>query len=263
MDKVSLFHLGPPKTATTWVYHCLREHPQICTSKIDSIHYFDMHYVRGADWYDAQFEGTCGDNVVRFDPTYSYICSPRAIQRIAEYNPEARLIVCLRDPVERAFSHYWHVKKQGGTTMPFADVLRHYNNYATWLEHGFIGIGLKTILDHFPRNQLYVMMYDDLKNNPASVWQKTTQFFGIDSAFTPVALNKKVNSAGMKKTFINKALSKMMGVGNLPGFLSGLDEYKRGIPVDVATDIRDVCLPEIECIETLLDIDLGEWKNTQ
>ena len=80
---VSFFHVGPPKTGTTWVFECLQEHPQICCPPEDKIHYFSMLYHRGADWYHGHFEG-CAPSRFLLDPSPSYFSSEMAAGRRTE-----------------------------------------------------------------------------------------------------------------------------------------------------------------------------------
>lgn len=274
---VSLFHLGPPKTATTWLYKCLREHPQIVTTPLDRVHYFDLHHVRGDDWYHAQFQPGQGasEEATWFDPTYSYICSPRAAERIAAYNPDARLMVCLRDPVDRAFSHYWHLKKntQCPKEVDFGDALTHYNTFATWVEHGFVGIGLRWFLEHFPREQLHVMLFEDLNRDPDGEFAKICRFAGIDETFVPPSLHRKVNVAGARATFLgrlsNRASRRLFGKERLDRtrdssalvrWLSGKSEYLRGIDPAIEAELRAICEPEIVEMERLTGLDLSHWR---
>ncbi len=273
LEPVALFHAGPPKTATTWVYHLLKEHPQIVTSAKDTIHYFDMHFTRGEDWYNAQFSTRNANEkgTIRFDPTYSYICSPRAPARIAAYNPHARVMVCLRDPIERAFSHYWHIKKQSGDpALRFEDVLKHYNTYATWLEHGFVGIGLKALYDALPRENILILRFDTLESDPEGTYKTIADFAGLSADFRPSALHKKVNIAGAKTGFFQKnthrlakhllgetRLNEMAKSSALIRLLSGKSEYIQGIDPEFRKTLEAVCAPEIQEIKRLTGVDLS------
>lgn len=276
LPPVSLFHLGPPKTATTWLYQCLKEHPQISTSARDTIHYFDIHYALGESWYDRQFttRDPAQKEVIRFDPTYSYICCPKAVERIARYNPAARLMYCLRNPVERAFSHYWHIKKQSGdAVIKFEDILTHYNNYATWMEHGLLAPGMKALYDHFPRSQIYAMLYEELSDNPEKIWAETVKLAGVDSAFRPSVLTKKVNVAGSGRgpfqRFSNKALRLVMDEDRITAMsktsplirtLSGKGEYIQGIDPALERRLMEIVEPDIQDMERLSGMDLSHWR---
>lgn len=275
---VELFHLGPPKTATTWLYHCLREHPQIITSKRDTIHYFDIHFAKGYNWYDSQFEKDrfCknASDAIRFDPTYSYICCPKSISRIANYNPNAKMVYCLRDPVERAFSHYWHIKKQiGSRAMRFSDIISHYNNYATWMEHGLLAPAMRVLYDHFPKKNILAISYEEQGANPDKIWQLTTALAGIDQNFIPPSLHKKVNVAGAKTSLptriSNKILRSIMSeekivkLSNTSPFirtLSGKSEYIAGIDKELEAELLSIIEPDIKAMEDISSLDLSHWR---
>ena len=122
MRSVDVFHIGPQKAATTWVYRCLEEHLSIACPPTGSIHYYDIFYARGQDWYAQFFEEARPDQLL-IDPTYTYIRSPWAPRRIVKDSPNAKIIFCLRNPIERAFSHYWHEKKKGKIAFDFEEGL--------------------------------------------------------------------------------------------------------------------------------------------
>jgi len=274
--KISLFHAGPPKTATTWLYTCLKDHPQIVTSSRDAIHYFDMLYPKGENWYHNQFTTRTDKtkNRVMFDPTYSYICSPRAPERIYNYNPDAKIMVCLRNPVDRAFSHYWHQKKYFARDFfDFNEILIHYNHFATWMEHGFVAQGLERFLQYFRREQLYIMDFDQLKKDPAGEYKKILSFSELDISHTPPDLQKKVNIAGAKKDLLsltmNRISKRIIGEDILSNsshpslqILSGKSEYSRGINSDLRRQLQEICEPEIVALERILAIDLSHWRHT-
>lgn len=69
MTKVNFFHIGPQKSGTTWKYRAIKDHPQVETSPKDSVHYFNMHYHKGVDWYHDHFANR--DKLVIFDSTPS------------------------------------------------------------------------------------------------------------------------------------------------------------------------------------------------
>lgn len=275
---VELFHLGPPKTATTWVYRALCENPQIVTSAEDRIHYFDLHYSKGEDWYDLQFTHNAkgeDENKIRFDPTYSYICSPYALERIAGYNPDAKLIFGLRNPIDRAFSHYWHIKKQGiGANFSFGDILVHYNSYATWMEHGFLSKPVKYMLENFPRENIKPLMMEEMEGHGEDTYRDICAFAGIEAGTTPGVVNRKINVAGPKKTkasYMKNRFGKLLFgretmEGNTSGnrvqnLFSGKQEYRSGIDPELREELRAYVIEDIEALEKLLDIDLSAWKS--
>jgi len=165
MRPVDIFHIGPQKTATTWIYRCMLEHPELAGPPKDTIHYFDMFYGKGRDWYAGHFDDA-PPSCKLFDPTPSYVRSPWAARRIAQENPSAKIVLCLRNPLERAFSHYWHEKKKAHTNLDFASALSNYDCYASWLEPGFLAEHIEQYLRYFPREQLLCQSFDRLESDP-------------------------------------------------------------------------------------------------
>ena len=255
MTKVSLFHIGPQKSGTTWVYKALQEHPEIECPPKDTIHYFDMYYYRGEEWYHGFFD----TNLTRFDPTPSYIRSPWAAERIHRYNPEAKIILCLRDPIERAFSHCWHEKKKGKYNFEFSEVFSNYDLYSSWLEPGFYGRQLEKFLNYFPREQTLCLTFDELQADPGKYLSRIYAFAELsDTQFTPSVLEKKVNEAKPKQTFYTRLLKKL----RLKGLANdlGKGEYNRGPAPEVQKELYKMVKPEIEYTEAVARIDLTHWK---
>jgi hypothetical protein len=275
MRPVDFFHIGPQKAATTWVYHCLREHPQIATSPAPEIHYFDMFYARGREWYARFFEAARPDQIL-FDPTYTYIRSPLAPSRIATENPAARMALCLRDPIERAFSHYWHERKKGVIRYEFADVVKNYDLFATWLEPGFYAQHLARYLEHFPREQILCQRYEHLRENPRAYLDELLAFAGVEQGFEPSVLHKEVNPAGPSHSFTNpgyylahsRRFLERVGVprsaieaarARIPA-LRGRAEYERGVAPELRRTLLGLIEPEIAALEELLGDDFSAWR---
>lgn len=265
MKPVELFHLGPQKTATTWFYKNLKTHPQVVTSPGDSIHYFDIHYYKGREWYENQFEKPSGNDQKYFDPTPGYIACELAPARIHAENPQARMIFVLRNPVDRAFSHYWHFKKKGGLDYPFSDALRYNEFYAMWLGPSLLGKRLEDMLALFKRDQLLPVIYEDIAARPAELYGDILEFYELDKTHHSPYLTEKVNVAGNRRNIPQRAIGKLgrtLNIENAPliSTLSGKAEYLKGIEPGLYNEFLSLCLSDIEKIESLLDINLSHWK---
>jgi hypothetical protein len=116
--------IGAQKAGTTSFYHYLAQHSQVVTPLFKEVHYFDNNYSRGIDWYKAHF-CTRSDLHGRstFEASPYYLFHPAVPQRIAADLPHARFVVMLRNPIERAHSHYWHEKRLGHEPLSFADAI--------------------------------------------------------------------------------------------------------------------------------------------
>lgn len=124
--------VGAQRSGTTTLFRLLSAHPQVLRPTISkSVAYFDLNYERGFRWYRSHFplqltarlRGS-GRKVVTFESSGYYMYHPLAPYRIAEDLPEVRVIVMLRDPVDRAHSAHQHEVRRGFETLPFAEAIR-------------------------------------------------------------------------------------------------------------------------------------------
>lgn len=194
MSNNLFFLAGFQKCATTWLHRCLEEHPQIFVPNVDMVHYYDMNYHRGRDWYE-KFYQSYNQEQMRGDTTVSYARSELAIKRIAKTNSNAKIILSLRNPITRAFSHYWHEKKKGKIQFGFQEIFENYDLFSDWIETGFYSIAIKRVKKYFSEVKLYILLFDDIEADPKTAIQKFYEFLCVDSDFEPTYLTKKVNVA--------------------------------------------------------------------
>ncbi|CAN5818082.1 hypothetical protein BH23ACT12_BH23ACT12_18360 [soil metagenome] len=103
----SFLILGGQRCGTTSLYRYLSDHPQVHPALVKEIQYFTLNYGKGPDWYRSNFP-PIREKGISFDASPYYLFHPAAPKRAAALVPDARLIVLLRNPVDRAFSHYQH-----------------------------------------------------------------------------------------------------------------------------------------------------------
>lgn len=275
MKPVECFHIGPQKAATTWVYRCLQGHPEIACPPKDSIHYFDIFYAKGREWYAQSFQ-EAESNQKLFDPTYTYIRSPWAPRRIYRENPRAKIVLCMRNPIDRAFSHYWHEKKKGKITFDFKEVLTNYDLFSSWVEPGFYAEHIERYLEYFPRDQILCLQFQTLRKDSEEFLRRLFFFFDVDSTYTPSVVQEKVNQAGERRTVANKIwkrirpklrylgqnalINTVQGSSFLGPWIVDRYEYEGGVHPDLRQELQKICEPEIWRLETLLDIDLSHWR---
>ena len=273
MKPVELFHIGAQKCGTTWLFRCLQEHPEVACPPRHTIHYFDMHYHRGRDWYATHFADRRPGQLA-IDPTPSTLRSPWAARRIHRENPDARLVVCLRNPMERAFSHYWHEKKKLRFEFEFEEVLTNYDLYSDWLEPGFYAEHLERFLEFFPRERILCQRFEQIADDSEAFFVEFCRFAGVADDVRPSVLNRKVNAARERETFLSSrvrpklqaAMRKVQEVPGLKGltddeaFLSGKAEYDRGVPEALVEPLWAACEPEVRRLEALTGLNLADWR---
>ena len=187
--------LGAQKAGTTALYEYLTRHPQISGPSWKEVSFFDRHWARGESWYRGNFPNvarTRGKHVGEASP--SYVFHPLAPRRVQEVVPEARLIVLVRNPVDRALSQYNHEVALGREALPFEEEERLRGEQERmaadpryfsreWWSHTYKARGryaeqLERWLAVFPREQLLVLPSDDLGSEPARAHAQVLEFLG-------------------------------------------------------------------------------------
>jgi len=114
--------IGGQKCGTSSLHNYLTQAPGVIAPLRKEVHYFDLHYEKGEDWYRAHF-GRMGEPGLNIDASPYYIFHPLVADRMQSLLPGARLIVLLRDPVKRAYSHYWHERDKRRESLSFEAAL--------------------------------------------------------------------------------------------------------------------------------------------
>lgn len=110
--------IGTQKGGTTTLFSMLGAHPRLTTPTDKEVHYFDLNHDRGEEWYRRHFKGE-----IAFEASPYYMFHPAAPGRIQALMPDVKLIAILRDPVERAISHYFHSVLKGHENLPMMEAL--------------------------------------------------------------------------------------------------------------------------------------------
>lgn len=145
--------VGAQRCGTSSLFKYLGAHPECGASVRKEARFFTEYYDEGVDWYRAHFTLRAGRprRKVHFEATPDYLLDPRVPRRAKALLPEdLRIIALLRDPVERAYSHYWHNRRLGTERIPFEEALarepERIDAHLRQLEEGFEGPAHKSIL---------------------------------------------------------------------------------------------------------------------
>jgi hypothetical protein len=200
--------IGAQKSGTTALYAYLRWHPAITGPPWKEVSFFDRHYRRGARWYRGHFPSRPrtwlssrrnGARTIVGEASPSYLFHPLGPQRVRETVPDARLIALLRDPVDRAYSHYQHEVALGREPLAFEEALDReqertrgeeermlrdpaYFSHAWW-NHTYLARGryaeqLERWLAVFPREQLLVLPSEELSERTRETYARVLDFLG-------------------------------------------------------------------------------------
>lgn len=189
-------YIGTSKAGSTWLFNALASHPDVFLASSKGLYYFDAHFDRGQDWYLDHFRGS-DDVRSRGEVSHSYLSSPDAPLRIAAVAPRARLLVSLREPVDRAFSDYLDLVKNQQYEGPFEGALEAYPRL---LDRGRYATHLRRYLEVFPREQLLVQLFDDLRRDPQAYADEVYDFLGVRRQVLPPSELRSRMPAGVPRS---------------------------------------------------------------
>ena len=195
--------IGVQKGGTTTLHHLLQAHPEVFLPASKEVHFFSKHYAEGPQWYLEQF-AAAGDCRCRAEITPYYVFHPEVPARVQALLPEVRLILLLRDPVERALSQLFHSRRLGFETLDpeqaiaaelerlegaEAVLARPDGVHRSHQEHSYLSRSryeqqLGRWLRHFERERLLLLRSEDLFRAPEQVWKQLQSFLQI----TPIPL---------------------------------------------------------------------------
>jgi len=287
--------IGVMKSASGWIYKCLRHHPEVSDKNIKELYFFNKpyNYSRGINFYYSKFKKGLKYRI-KGEYTPSYMLSPQVPSLIYKYLPNVKIIACLRNPAERAYSDYRYNMQEGGR-------FRRYNNFEDtikndkdFVERGFYYKQLKPYFDLFPREHILILFYEDLKKDPIEFIQSIYKFLDLkNTAFIPPLAEKKLSITGTyiikyKLPIINSLtywldsklekrskLRKTINKSRLEKYLTKFREYNRTkitgknvkifsiSPLKKTTHsylLNHIYKEDIQNLHILLNKDLSFWK---
>ena len=202
--------IGAAKAGTTSLWHLLRQHPKVIPASRKEVHFFDGGggevdaYTRGPQWYASHFPAI--DAIPQggrlFEASPRYIFDPRVPKRLRAVIPDVKLVIMLRDPVERAISHYFHSIRMGVEHLGIRDAMRlerdrlkesigacRYKSHS-FIHHSYQLRGhyldqITRFTNLFPPDQLLMIQSESLFADCAPVLRSVFEFVGVDPGFLP------------------------------------------------------------------------------
>ncbi|MEU8217988.1 sulfotransferase [Micromonospora taraxaci] len=200
--------IGGQRCGTTSLYHHLAAHPRVRVATGKELQYFSVHHGRGLRWYRGHFPRLAPDERT-FEASPYYLFHPGVPSRVAAALPQARFVALLRDPVQRAYSHYLHTRSYGLEPLTFADALdaeeerlaratrggadtsaahRALRNHS-YAARGRYAEQVQRWFAHVPRERIHLARTEDLHADPAGTYGAILDFLGLP-AFTPEAFTR-------------------------------------------------------------------------
>ncbi len=193
--------LGTQKGGTTSLQKLLMQHPQIFLPTCKEVQYFTLNAEKPVSWYSDHYRNAKKGQLLG-DITPYYLFHPKAATQIQALIPKARLIVLLRDPVERALSQYFHAKRHGFETLNLEDAFDAEEKRIAsgdpfnHQKHSYISRSLyikqlSRFEAVFPKEQILILSSEEFFNNTEKIWRKILSFIGAKIYPLPGPLSKE------------------------------------------------------------------------
>ena len=289
---------GPPKCASTSLHFYLNQHPEIFMSPEKEINFFNRHYHKGFDFYSSHFKNAApGQKIGEATPEYAFL--PFASDRIKKDLPDVKIILCFRNPVERAFSDWLMLWDAGVEIDDFKtcidinlkqmetisfdgekgaqvwfDRVNHLHQGEKWvrsyLQAGMNGSILEDYLSKFSQNQVKYIFMDDLVSHVDETLKDLFRFLQVDEQFVVPDKDEK-NFYYDRKAY--RSLIKIIGVKParriahlMPDNLKNVFKQKKSqvkkkwVLEDAERKrLKDIFKPDIQKLEHLTGRNLKHW----
>ena len=219
--KPDFLYIGAARSGSTYLYEVLRHHPEIFIPKARDLNFFSCGFKRGLKWYMKYFKHASCKIAGEID--HDYYLSAETMRRIYSALPKIKLICCLREPIGKIYSEYnfWRFTKIPGDIS--------FRDYAllkkTIAETDYYNL-LRTVFEIFPRDQILVLFYDELKNAPQDFIRKVLHFLEVSQDFENPLMLKKINPMRVPRSILAIKIAykvyscmKMVGLHNVAGYL--------------------------------------------
>ncbi|WP_114752524.1 sulfotransferase family protein [Pleomorphovibrio marinus] len=300
--KPNLFIIGSVKCGTTSLFNFLQESEDVFFPKQKEPHFFIQNfqcfpfsgpddlcfyerYAKNIEEYEKLFLNA-GNNKIVGEASTMYLSVPSTAHRIKEYNPEAKIIAVIRDPVSRAYSHFLHHVRDGTAftkdfskwiEMEESGKLNDWAPHRRLIEIGMYGKHLRQYFDCFDRTQILVIKFDDLIGSPSSTLINVCEFLNISSKIARIKLQKH-NASGMptNPAFHNAYLGSLRFIRrNLPWLSYSplgklrkkFDQYYRNkflskpvLQGELKSKLAEIYSHDIDITESITGLDLSNWK---
>lgn len=225
--------IGAQKSGTTSLFEYLKNHPRLSASYKKEVHFFDGglnpkvdDFNKGIKWYKTHFPLKFINNKkIAYEASPLYIFNPLVPERIYNQIPKAKLIVVLRNPVERAISHYFHEKRQGRETLQITGAMKQEEQrleevikikdyksnafiHASYKSRGIYHEQLNRYYALFPKENLLVLNSDELFKQPLETLKTVYEFLGIEDYSD--SANLKPQNIGSNRSKVDNSVYQLL-----------------------------------------------------
>jgi hypothetical protein len=266
--------VGAMKSGTSSLNSALRVHPEVFCPNEEQ-HFFCERFDKGVEWYRQQFRDG-GDAKLIGEKSADYLYQAVAVERMARLLPDARVIVMLRNPVDRAYSHYWHARRYKSEQLSFADALdvepdrvRAGDGWRAYVDMGRYTPQLERLASLYPRSSIHVVLFEDFKSDPLATFAGVCRFLNVDDTRRPPILRRAVNPyrrtrfprtfQHVKKTHLFQRLPR----GARKRIYRVFDQPSEYPPLEheIRDRLNEVFEPENEKLAAWLSLDHSLWRS--
>ncbi len=207
--------IGAMKGGTTSLYFYLKSHPEILMSRAKELNYFShpKHLNQGIEWYKNQFKGEA-KIYGEASPSYTFFPDNAQVPKlIHETLPNVKLIYLVRDPIQRAISHYLHIYTRNIENRTFEEALgnfeKDHNNL--YLSRSLYYLQLERYLEYFSLNDILIVSSEDLYKNGEATLKVILKYLDVSEDTSLINFNKKTHQSSLKrrKNELGVAISKL------------------------------------------------------
>ena len=257
--------VGAMRSGTSALSRFVNAHPRVFVPPRKEMHFFDHGMDKGLGWYESHFEAA-REGSVPGEATPGYLYFPGTAQRIADTLPDVKLVAILRNPVDRAYSHYWHNRRREIESRPFeqavADERQGRSAQAAgepyrfaYLDRGHYVDQLKTYEAIFPRDRLFVLLNRDLRNNRDATVQQVWDHIG---AGRPNRTLEELLATRGKPSLLQRA-RRLLGGKKPSGGRPEWFDYPKMDP-GIRTELLTYFEPDVTAAEKWLGESLPHWR---
>ena len=267
----SFIGIGTTRAGSTWLHRNLSDHPEIFVPWAKELHYFDVdeNYQRGTSFYEENFRKHLDKRAVG-EITPSYLHIPTVPERIKQLLPTVKLLCCLRNPVERAYSHYWRSIAVAPAGTPRVDFFEQVQNMPDIVETGYYAKHIKRYLNSFDRDQLHIFLFDDIANAPESLLTRVFGFLEVDMSVRPAYAQNQINAGASlgnlaRSEYLNTLMKIVKRFGSAGASLENkLEKLNRSQIPKMDPNIQQYLVglysQDVRELEDLIETDLSAWK---
>jgi hypothetical protein len=281
--------VGAERAGTTWFYTKLREHPDIFLPDTKELHFFNKFNTNleelnrferlGLEYYTRFFRAYDGQKAIG-EVCPMYLCDPYAPARIKQILPEVKIIASLRNPVDRAYSHYWMARWKGWVEVSFDEVVKEKD--PRFIQRGMYHKQIARYFDLFPPGRICILIYEEVFADPASALGTLADFLDVETDFfhslqelaqrenassayrSPILHNMTIGVTRFLREHLSLSIivdaAKTIGLAKVVKQANRKEERYPPIQKQHRVELTRYYRDDIEKLEQLIDCDLNHWK---